>query len=82
MASEQSRALAAPLDTTDAPNEDAELLVRAIAASRDQALRNLDALQSQLRDRLDVAEWIREHPWEAVGTAFIFGLVVGARPYL
>jgi hypothetical protein len=55
-----------------------------MAATRDQMARDVDALKDHLaspvraaKQRLDVAELVREHPWSALGVAVVLGAVVG-----
>ena len=55
---------------------------RAIEASHTRIRDNVQTLQEQLRHRLDWRNWVREHPFEAVGIAFGLGLFLGARRHL
>ncbi|MBH24397.1 MAG: hypothetical protein CMH57_08100 [Myxococcales bacterium] len=57
-------------------------LRRSIEASRRQITDSFQDLREEVTERLDWKGWVREHPWEAVGTAFFVGFVIGSRPYL
>ena len=55
-----------------------------MAATRDQMARDVDAIKDHLtspvraaKQRLDVAQLVREHPWSALGVAVVLGAVVG-----
>lgn len=55
-----------------------------MAATRDQMARDVDAIKDHLaspvraaKQRLDVAQLAREHPWSALGIAVVLGAVVG-----
>src|SRR5690349_24632383 len=59
-------------------------IVREMDATRAQMGRDIDQLQARaaekvnaVRQRLDVAQLVRDHPWPAIGAAVVLGALVG-----
>jgi uncharacterized protein DUF3618 len=59
-------------------------IVREMDATRAQMARDIDQLQARAREkvnavkqRLDVAQLVRDHPWPALGAAVVLGALVG-----
>jgi hypothetical protein len=48
-----------------------------MAATRDQMSRDVDELTARAKQRLDVVQLVRDHPWTAVGVAVALGAVIG-----
>jgi hypothetical protein len=48
-----------------------------MAATRDQMSRDVDELKVRAKQRLDVGQLVRDHPWTAVGVAVALGAVIG-----
>src|SRR5436305_15126037 len=48
-----------------------------MASTRDRMSRDVEAIQSRVKQKLDFAQLVREHPWPALGTAVVLGAVVG-----
>jgi len=49
-----------------------------MANTRDQMSRDLDELKARAKQRLDVVQAVREHPWTALGVAIAVGAAVGS----
>jgi len=52
-------------------------IVREMDATRAQMARDIDQLQARVKQRLDVAQLVRDHPWPAIGAAVVLGALVG-----
>jgi hypothetical protein len=48
-----------------------------MAATRDRMSRDVDELKARAKQRLDVVQLVRDHPWTAVGVAVALGAVIG-----
>ena len=64
--------------------EETAEIVREMDATRAQMARDIDQLQARaservraVKQRLDVAQLVREHPWPALGAAVVLGALVG-----
>jgi hypothetical protein len=57
---------------TDRPSD----IRREMAGTRDRMSRDVEAIQSRVKQKLDVAQLVREHPWPALGVAVVLGAVV------
>lgn len=49
-----------------------------MANTRDRMSRDIDELKARAKQRLDVVQVVREHPWTALGVAIAVGAAVGA----
>jgi len=57
--------------------EETAEIVREMDATRAQMARDIDQLQARVKQRLDVAQLVRDHPWPAIGAAVVLGALVG-----
>jgi hypothetical protein len=64
--------------------EETSEIVREMDATRARMARDIDQLEaraaekvSAVKQRLDVAQLVREHPWPALGAAVVLGAIVG-----
>lgn len=57
---------------------DATDIRREMANTRDQMARDVDELKARAKQRLDVVQLVREHPWTALGVAVAVGATLGA----
>jgi len=48
-----------------------------MAATRDRMSRDVEELKARAKQRLDVIQLVRDHPWAAVGAAVALGAVIG-----
>ena len=48
-----------------------------MAATRDQMSRDVDELTARAKQRLDVVQLVRDHPWTSVGVAVALGAMIG-----
>ena len=65
-------------------SQETEEIVREMDATRARMARDIDQLQARaservqaVKQRLDVGQLVREHPWPALGAAVVLGALVG-----